>query len=625
MIRKFTLSALTLAMMAGSAQVASAAAGDPTFLWGYYQGNDLSGLSGVGVSAAATYEVAMLVPAGCAIDGATIESINLPINSKTNMKDVSVWVAQPDGQMTRISEQTVDKADLVNSSFNTIVLSNPVTITGSVYVGATFTLTKATSNADKYPILFDAGCQEDQSLLLNYDMGSGFSGWYDYTSQFGASALQVNVSGLEVAAANAYFLPMTKCFTMPGNTYTFKATVVSNATEAVENIEYVIEMDGVSETRTADVTIAAGLDKKGTVNVDITGPAEIGGHTVKMNITKVNGQDNTSASVVTESVISNLERLATRRTVVEEFTGTGCPWCSRGLLGMDLLKKTYPDLFVGIGIHQYNSSDPMYFANYPRFGMNSAPSCIIDRQEILDPFFGSKQKSPWICYDFERYNAEVAAVDIELTAYWQEGNDYTGNDIKVDLTATTTALAEDDYTIDFVLTADSLHNTSSSSWRQGNNYASYTQNDVPEELYPIVKGGEYGTSYFYYPFDDVLIASSYKKNSNSIENQAEALGHMSVGESKVSTFTLSLPTKAALLNTIKNCSLDKVHGIVVVCGSDGKVANAMRVKVVKTDGSGIEQVKADKATNEQSFDLQGRQTQTNKGLVVRGGKVIFSE
>lgn len=623
MFRKLSLAALTAAMMAGSAQVAMA--DETAYLWGYYQGNNIDELAGVGVSAAASYEFAMLIPAGSAVDGATIQSINLPIQSKTNMTDISVWVAQADGKMTRISEQTVDKADLTNSSFNTIALSEPVTVSGAVYVGASFTLTKATSNPDKYPILFDQGCQEPKSMFLNFSTGQGWSGWDDYTSQFGALALQVNITGLDIKETNAYFKPLTDCFTMPGKEYTFKATVASTASEAVENIEYVVEMDGQSQTYTTDIAIPAGLDKTGTVKINVVGPAEVGAHTLKMCITKVNGKDNTAADVVTESVISNLEKLAVRRTVVEEFTGTGCPWCSRGLLGMDLLKKTYPDTFIGIGIHQYNSSDPMYFANYPAFGMTGAPSCTIDRKEILDPFFGSTEKSPFICYDFERYNAAFAPVDVEVTAYWQEGNDYDSNDIKVDLTATTTALIEGDYAIDFVLTADSVHNTSSSSWRQANNYSSYSKAQVPEELYPIVKGGEYGSSYFYYPFDDVLIASSYKKSGNSIKNQADALGHMTVGQTIESTYTLSLPTKAALLNTLMDCCRDKIHGIAIITDANGFVANAARVKVVKVDGSGIEQIKVKPAVTEQSFDLQGRETNATKGLMIRGGKVIFND
>lgn len=622
MFRNLSLAALTVAMMAGSAQAAMA--DETTYLWGYYQGNSVDELAGVGVSAAASYEFAMLIPAGSAVDGATIQSINLPIQSKTNMTDISVWVAQADGKMTRITEQTVDKADLTNNSFNTIALSEPVAVSGSVFVGASFTLTRATSNPDKYPILFDQGCQEPKSMYLNFSTGQGWSGWDDYTSQFGALALQVNISGLDIKETNATFKPLTGCFTMPGKEYTFKATVNSTASEAVENIEYVVEMDGQSQTCTADVAIPAGLDKSGIVNINIVGPAEIGGHTVKMNITKVNGKDNSAADVVTESVISNVEKLAVRRTVVEEFTGTGCPWCSRGLLGMDLLKKTYPDTFVGIGIHQYNNSDPMYFPTYPVFGMTGAPSCIIDRKEILDPFFGSTEKSPFICYDFDRYNAVIAPVDIELTATWEDGIDFEGTDLKVNLTAVTTAILEGDYTIDFVLTADSLHNTSSSSWRQANNYASYTKAQVPEELYPIVKGGEYGSSYFYYPFDDVLIASSYKKTGANLRNQADALGYMTVGQSVESTFTLSLPTKSALLNTIKDCSLNKIHGIVVVCDAEGHVANAARVLVTKSGDSGIEQVKVEKAT-ERSYDLQGRETSNTKGLMIRGGKVIFND
>ena len=72
-----------------------------------------------------------------------------------------------------------------------------------------------------------------------------------------------------------------------------------------------------------------------------------------------NGNDNQATEKSTDITLSTLEHFIPRNVVVEEFTGTGCGWCPRGLVGMEKLRQTFGDRFIGIGIHQYNSTDAM--------------------------------------------------------------------------------------------------------------------------------------------------------------------------------------------------------------------------------------------------------------------------
>lgn len=573
-----------------------------TITWGYYDGTDLSQFNCVGMGQAAAYDVAMKVSGSGVFGGTTLEALNLPVVSSKNMKDITVWVA--DVNMAHLSEVSVDKNDLTNASYNTITLTDKVTIPAEgVYVGASFTISKATSNADKFPIYFDASnADADEALLLKEG-----NAWTDYTSQFGAYVMQIVVSGVQLSNASAYCEPLANAYTTPGNVYEFPVTLCSDGGVAVSSIEYVVDFDGKQETRTADVQVPSGINKKGVFNVSVTGPAEVGSYSLKMNVTKVNGEPNDKAGQVTETIVSNVERLAVRRTVVEEFTGTGCGYCPRGLQGMDNMKKAYGDRFVGIGIHQYNSSDPMYNGNYANLGFSGAPSCIIDRKEIMDPYYGS---STSVLDDFERYNSIIAPVDVALTAYWQEGANFEEGDINVDLTATVAALSDDNYTIAFVLTADSLIG-SANSWKQSNYYSS--ESNLPDDLKKFGRGGEYGKSSFFYAFDDVLIASSY----SGTRNKAEALGAMKAGDEKVSTYTLSLPTKATLLNAILE-SIDKVYGIAIVLTSKGEVANAIRVRVTDASGQGIHSVEADAPkAPAMRYSLDGHQVaEGQKGFTV---------
>lgn len=56
-----------------------------------------------------------------------------------------------------------------------------------------------------------------------------------------------------------------------------------------------------------------------------------------------------------------------RRVLIEEGTGTRCPNCPRGFVGIQELKEAYGDRAVVIAVHQFDNRDPMYLrhSNYP--------------------------------------------------------------------------------------------------------------------------------------------------------------------------------------------------------------------------------------------------------------------
>jgi len=69
--------------------------------------------------------------------------------------------------------------------------------------------------------------------------------------------------------------------------------------------------------------------------------------------------------------------LPERKVVIEEGTGTWCPWCPRGAVAMDQLTEKYPDQFIGIAVH---NADVMTDDNYNDFAaFTGFPSCHVDR------------------------------------------------------------------------------------------------------------------------------------------------------------------------------------------------------------------------------------------------------
>lgn len=593
----------TLLAVAAATMTASAA----SLVWGYYDGNKVADLGMVGMQMEAVYDIAMKVPGNGLIGGATITGLRMPITSKTNMENLTMWVA--DNEFNHISEVTPEVATLKNADFNEVALTTPVVIPAEgVYVGVSFEIVNCTTNSDKFPVYYYPGVTDEPDALLLM----GENGWVKYGSQFGAYAMQLVLDNVNLSEACAYCKLPESGFLTPGKEYEFPVKVYSDGSVDVKEVEYVVDFAGKQETKTAKVAIAAGINKSGSFNVAVTGPAETGVYPLKVSISKVNGVANTKADVVAEATLSNIDHMPVRRTVVEEFTGTGCGYCPRGLLGMDYLKKNYGDLFIGVGIHQYNSTDAMYNKNYASLGFQGAPSCIIDRKEIMDPFYGTSRSTPaGIAQDFERYNAEIAPVDVALTAHWEEGADFTSTKIVVELEASVTALAPGDYQIAFVLTADGLTGTTS-AWKQSNYYYGYDGKSNPG-LEEICSGGTYGKSSFSYNFDDVLIASSYSGTTN----KADVFDKFEANETKTSTYSLSLPTKTALLKALKN-TLDNIYGIAIVTDAEGHVANAVRVRVVNLDGSSINKVQDEvAATPAARYTIDGKQAaQGQKGFSV---------
>lgn len=105
---------------------------------------------------------------------------------------------------------------------------------------------------------------------------------------------------------------------------------------------------------------------------------------LKVDVKKINGIDfEASSSVEYIAVEEGFDH--ERKFVVEEFTGTWCGWCPRGIVGFENMDKTYPDKFIGIAVHY---SDAMSTSTYNAFTnkyYQGAPSSIVNRDPMYQP------------------------------------------------------------------------------------------------------------------------------------------------------------------------------------------------------------------------------------------------
>src|SRR5579883_3105551 len=63
-----------------------------------------------------------------------------------------------------------------------------------------------------------------------------------------------------------------------------------------------------------------------------------------------------SLAVMFFAGLANAQSTPTRKVLLEEFTGSWCGWCPRGIWAIQQLETKYPNNFIPVAFH---NSDPM--------------------------------------------------------------------------------------------------------------------------------------------------------------------------------------------------------------------------------------------------------------------------
>ena len=577
MKRFFTLLTFLSMTCIASIQAATTAVGENQKWWGY-MGDATEGNS-VGMGQIAdTYHCAIFLPGNHDIAGGkSIRAVRFSLLAE-HATNVKVWVAtklpnsSPDGTNT---QRVVDVPNEKLGMNIEVTLPEPYTITSEgVYVGYSFTITSASTQDDQYPVL-TVGTDMPNALLLRTD--NRLREWVDlYGNNFGVLDLKVLLEGTFAQYLLSPSVKQDKYFVQLGETVDVDVTLTNNGEVAVNNFCYTLDN---GEEQTVDLSTAAlNPGKQTRLTVTIAADDAEGSSTKTLTVTKVNGNKNESANASTSFTVLTMKQLIRRKVVVEEFTGTGCGWCPRGLMGMEKLRNTYGDRFIGIGIHQYNNSDAMFIANYPDLNWSGAPSCRIDRGAEIDPYFGSSDD---ICDDFQYEMNQPSFVDVDVCGFMDEAM------TEVETKAYIKSLYDtNDYALELALVADGLSG-STSAWWQSNYYSSQPASQTPSDLLVFCSGGKFGSNSIKgYVFNDVAIGTSYKNGMN----QAEALGTLTAGETREVSCTLAMPTKATLRTALKKSAASVYVIALVVDKTTGRIANAAKRLVGEEINTGVKTV-----------------------------------
>ena len=553
----------------------------------------------IGIGRTGNYEAAIFIPTK-KFEGLKISKIKVFLGSET-MEDIKVWVRSSlDGKDIVSVPLTSYKA----KKYNTVELSSPVAFTGEgLFVGYSFT-----DKTNKYPVAF-AGEDNPNGCNISYN-----GKWEDaFGSGLGSACIRVVIPDMQLPEND---LSLTKFNCEPIQNLNGEAycgfEVSSKSSNIIEN--FTVEIDNSVEktetTITPETPIPAGYENRYESYVAFKVPNIISTNIpVKLAITKVNGKPNTSKENTAQFMINVAKEGGKKRILVEEFTGTGCGYCPIGLCAMDYYSRTEPETFVGVALHQFNSSDPMYlsYSNYLELAFSGAPEMCFDRTQFIHPLDAH--------LTFPLYKDTNPLADLELKGVWNEAG--TAVDITSDITSFTNGL---DLNVAYVLTADGLNDI---SWSQENYYYNYDGDDLVElpfydDFKEFCKGGKYAKkSVSDLTFNDVAIASTYIDNKSTVKGVSLA----KVGDKAQSKHSLDYNV-SGLLKTVadkKNMNI-----IAILTTTDGAFVNARKAKVL-AHTSGISGVETENTRPVAVYSLDGvQQHSLNKGInIVRmsDGKV----
>lgn len=516
---------------------------------------------------------------GQTANGVFVQSLTLENDKIVDMADVATS-----------NESVTSAAGATNSGeWHEVMFDNKVELNSSfqgLFVGYNY---KQTSS--NYPIGVNSNADGPLYIYANIPASKGGNGetWYQFDSGGMGLAVQLIVEG-EFPPNSVQPLEFGNIMIEKGKTKNIPVKL-KNFGSKLTSIDYILELEGQkSAEQHLDFGKDFGVAGTHTVEIPFTAASKVGREFVHLIVTKVNGEKNASANITTAGTLYTVNREFVKRSVVEEFTGTGCGYCPRGHVGMHKMRDLYGDQFIGIAMHQYNSGDPMYYNSYS-LNFQGAPSCMVNRSSgDLDPYNDLPKA-------FKASLTEMPLVDVSVEGAFSEDTAY------VYAKASVESLVWGDYDIAYMLVADNLSGTTS-KWKQSNYFCKgagvyNSQSSMPEDLQFLWNAGStYAATY-----NDVLIASSYVSKKNKA-----TLPSLVANGTVNSYYTLTMPTKNELKKTIRSCGNEVYVVAVVLDKKTGAIVNACKTKVADFGTTGIENVNnSSEATVVARYNVNGVQ------------------
>lgn len=447
---------------------------------------------------------------------------------------------------------------------------------------------------------------EEYPLMITTDkMGGGlwihttsaYHSWTDMSSE-GSPCIELILEGQA---------PYAAAIVVPANTYAKKGEPIyiegrlyNHGTTPISSCNFTYEINGVTQEVQIKTNIRAdhwGRSSKIGFTLD---PIDEAG-TYPLTVT-VNGSEDVAPTRT--GLVHIMDFVPVHRALVEEYTGTWCGWCTRGLVAMKKLAEEFGDDFIGVA---YHNGDPMEITTEYPSNVQGFPSAFVERYYDVDPYYGYESNGFGMKDLIEYVMGELAVVDLSVKSEWAD-------EAKTELKATVESnfvmdAPGSDYGIEVMLVEDDMYGPAGTDWDQHNYYATMGDqygND-PDlgplcELPDVIEG---------YHFNDVLVATSGVIDESMPE---------SILANTVNSFEYSF-----FVDDIYNTSYepiiqnkDKLHVVaIVVEKATGRVLNAAKGKIGNT---AVNEISDNNKVVDSTiyFDLMGHMvTNPTSGLYVK--------
>ena len=581
---RLTHNALAAALLLTTA---TASADDVVFSYDTGNGNNVE----IGTSKKETYNVAMLV-SGSDLNGKTLKAITVPFKSRASLSNLKIWMSKKLQLTVNESGKKVFTPDVMTTDVElssdtvTYTLPEAYALTGdSIYVGYTFTVddVKSTPTA-KTPVSLTTESYQGGYYIYT---SSTYMKWKFYRSN-GSTAMRLllgnadAVSGDITSNDDIVYGAINKSADM-------SVILCNYGADGIKSIDYTYELDGKTGDVHYELPTAIPPFYRAQRTIDIPMPAlpEKGKYPIKFTLSGINGKPYAGASC--ESTLRLYGRDTRHCAVLEEYTGTWCGYCPRGLVGLEVMTRLYPDRFIGLS---YHNADPMCVVNdaslYPS-NISGYPAAFLDRIYETDAYYGNETSRFGIDEVWLAVTKEYSPVSVSVEAAFN-------NDAKTIAAKATVASVDPERTVgckvEYVLLADSLHGEGK-SWLQSNYYAEMAgvERDFPEPEFAQFYESETVAGVY---FPDVVAYSTY------FTNEQQPLPETLVEDQDYETaFTFNTDK---VVNYVKDPIIqdnNNLRVVALVIGSDGSILNAAQCKVdASAITSGISSAKADAPSEE---------------------------
>ena len=307
------------------------------------------------------------------------------------------------------------------------------------------------------------------------------------------SAVALVFSGRASAQSVDYDVEL-KSVTLPscvekGKPFQMMVSVMNRGRMYASSVDVEFSVQGEDPvTYTGSISPALGVAAVGTAIIDGVVCNKTGVDLpVTVKVTKVSGnEDQNPGNNSSKHTFTCLETTYPQTVVIEEWTGTWCKWCVRGIVSMEYMREKYSDQdFIGIAVHDRDDMTVSSFSGFISKYANAYPGSIINRK-IKE---SSTEKSAWES-NYEIVRLSRALAEVKVKAWYDEENP----DIITAVSTTTFGLDKTNarYRLSFVLVEDQVGpyaqsnayawgSTEMGGWEKQGSTVMWLYNDVARE------------------------------------------------------------------------------------------------------------------------------------------------